>query len=193
MKNRNYDWAAVERDYRTGQYSLRQLETMHGPQTGTISKRAKREGWTKDLSKKVKDKTKDILIAGKEESSVDRPSDDDIINAAAMTAASVVFQHRSYAASCRSIIGKMLNKMDEQLDKGNITVDTNDGPITIDIPLDYLAKAATGLTTSLEKIVKIERRAFNMDAEKEDKPFEQKLTDEQLDERIRRLTASASS
>ena len=57
------DWEAVERDYRTGRFTLRELEAKHGPNNATIGRRADREGWTKDLSDAIRQATSAKLIA----------------------------------------------------------------------------------------------------------------------------------
>ena len=41
------DWKAVEHDYRSGVWSLRQLGAMHGCSHSSIANRAQREGWTR--------------------------------------------------------------------------------------------------------------------------------------------------
>ena len=60
---RKADWEAVERDYRTGQYTLRELEAKHGPNNATISRHAANHGWTQDLSVAIKQATNAKLIA----------------------------------------------------------------------------------------------------------------------------------
>lgn len=56
------DWEAIERDYRTGQFTLRELSTKQGVAHTTISRRAEREGWTKDLAEAVRLATSASLI-----------------------------------------------------------------------------------------------------------------------------------
>lgn len=43
------DWDAVERDYRTGKFTLRELEEKHGVFNSSIARKAKKDGWTQDL------------------------------------------------------------------------------------------------------------------------------------------------
>lgn len=47
VKRKKTDWEAVERDYRTGKYTLRELEARHGANNGLIARKSKKEGWTK--------------------------------------------------------------------------------------------------------------------------------------------------
>ena len=57
VAKRKTDWEAVERDYRTGKYTLRELETKHGADDGLISRKAKKSGWTQDLAIAIKQAT----------------------------------------------------------------------------------------------------------------------------------------
>lgn len=56
------DWDAVERDYRTGRFTLRELERMHGRSAGQICRRAQAEGWTQDLRELVRQATSAAII-----------------------------------------------------------------------------------------------------------------------------------
>lgn len=59
---RKPDWQAIERDYRTGKFTFRELEAKHGPSNTTISRRAKRDGWAPDLTEAVRQATNAALI-----------------------------------------------------------------------------------------------------------------------------------
>lgn len=56
------DWPAVERDYRTSQMTLRELGAKYGCDHAAIARRAKREGWQRDLTEAVKQATNAKLI-----------------------------------------------------------------------------------------------------------------------------------
>jgi prophage DNA circulation protein len=56
------DWDAVERDYRTDKFTLRELESKHSVSYAQISRYAKKHDWKKDLSKKIKDATSEALL-----------------------------------------------------------------------------------------------------------------------------------
>lgn len=59
---RRADWEAIERDYRTGTFTVRELEAKHGANNATIVRRAARGGWTKDLAVAVRQATNAALI-----------------------------------------------------------------------------------------------------------------------------------
>ncbi len=56
------DWEAVERDYRTGSLSLRELGVKHGVDNAAIARKKKKEGWTQDLTSAVRQATNAALI-----------------------------------------------------------------------------------------------------------------------------------
>jgi hypothetical protein len=56
------DWEAVERDYRTGKFTFRELETKHGIPYGTISARATRENWSRDLRSVIRQRASAALV-----------------------------------------------------------------------------------------------------------------------------------
>ena len=47
------DWEAIERDYRAGILSLREIAAVHGCSHVAISKRARAEAWARDLAAKI--------------------------------------------------------------------------------------------------------------------------------------------
>ena len=51
LRNRAIDWLAIERDYLSGQLSLRALGKKHGCSHSTIANFASRHGWTRQPRK----------------------------------------------------------------------------------------------------------------------------------------------
>jgi len=62
-KQARIDWEAVERDYRTGKFTLRELAEKHGCTHQAIDKRAKKHAWTKDLNDVIRQATDAALVA----------------------------------------------------------------------------------------------------------------------------------
>ncbi len=59
-EKRVIDWEAIEREYIPAIRSLRDIASEHGINESAIRDRAKRYGWTKDLSAKIKAKAKSM-------------------------------------------------------------------------------------------------------------------------------------
>ena len=61
---RDIDWTAIERHYRAGELSLNEIAKRYGVSRPGIQKRAEREGWVRDLSKKIEQATQNkVLVA----------------------------------------------------------------------------------------------------------------------------------
>lgn len=59
MARRNdLDWDLIETDYRVAQLSIRQIAEKHGTEASTITRRAKKNSWTRDLTEAVRAATK---------------------------------------------------------------------------------------------------------------------------------------
>ena len=54
MSGKTTDWEAIERAYRAGQLSVRALAEKFGVSHPAVSKRAKKEGWQRDLTEQVR-------------------------------------------------------------------------------------------------------------------------------------------
>lgn len=55
---KNIDWELIERDYRAGIKTLRQMADEHGVSHVTIAQRAKRYSWERDLQEKIQQAAK---------------------------------------------------------------------------------------------------------------------------------------
>lgn len=61
----SHDWEAIERDYRSGRFTLRELSALHGPNgpdAATIKRRADKHKWEKDLAEAVRIATRAKVI-----------------------------------------------------------------------------------------------------------------------------------
>jgi len=59
------DWEAIEREFRAGQLSVVEIGRQHGLSHTAINKRAKRDGWTRNLADKVRKAVSARRPAGK--------------------------------------------------------------------------------------------------------------------------------
>ncbi len=136
------DWDAVHRDYRTGQFSNRELGRMHEVAESTIRKKAENRKWTKDLSEQVRTAVDDQLsrdavpgaaavdgaqrahdahpahqpLAHAREAATTPPPDDaTIVAAAARRGADVVRSHRAGAARLQAQLHRLADLVDARL------------------------------------------------------------------------------
>jgi len=115
-KRRRIDWEAVERDYRTGKFTLRELEAKHRAGYAKISARAKREGWTKDLADVVRQATKAALIAEVATARATEGQNEatSVVLAAAELNKQVILQHRAELRTARALAMDLLAEVQSQ-------------------------------------------------------------------------------
>jgi len=109
-KRQRIDWEAVERDYRTGKFTLRELETKHGASYSEISRRSKREAWQKDLRDVINAATNAAVL--REITTGAQTSATDVVLAAAEIGKQVILRHRGDLGSARDVALRMLGELD---------------------------------------------------------------------------------
>jgi len=95
------DWEAIERDYRAGILSLREIAQPHGVTEGAIRKRAKRDLWERDLEAKIRAEAESLVRKAEVRKSVRENaviSDKEIIQANAQAIADVAGGQKAIAA-----------------------------------------------------------------------------------------------
>lgn len=178
------DWEAVERDYRTNQYTLRELAEKHGANHATIGRRAEREGWTRDLTDAIRQATNARLIT----EAVQQKCDDAQQNAttAVLVAAEanvhVILKHRTGLQRLTNVKEVLLNQIEQAAanlpDLAEvIEMVRNPDDNGIDRANDAMRKAMTRSTLidDLKKLAEVdervrkgEREAFNIQGGAED-------------------------
>lgn len=128
------DWERIEGDYRAGLLSVREIAASQGVSHVAIAKRAKRDGWARDLSEKIKAKA-DALVTTRtvttpvttEQAVTDRA----IVEANAEVIAGIRLAHRKDIARSRTLTMALLAEVEAQTDShelfdriGELVVDT---------------------------------------------------------------------
>lgn len=155
-KRGTVDWAACEKEYRTGTLSNRQLAEKFGCTEAAIRDRAKRYEWSRDLSDEVRKATNAKLL--REE--LRRPigedaklADEEVVRQAADVRVSVVQTHRKDIKSLASLTERLRNKADVLLNDISDLKGLSDA-----------VQAVEGLARTTAKLIPLERQAFNLDA-----------------------------
>lgn len=115
------DWERIEADYRAGLLSVREIASAHGLSHVAISKRAKRDGWTRDLSKRIQDKAEQLVTTRTVTSEVTTEqavTDRAIVEANAEVIAGIRLAHRKDISRSRTLAMALLGELEEQT--GNI-------------------------------------------------------------------------
>ncbi|WP_313080478.1 hypothetical protein [Pulveribacter sp.] len=178
------DWERIELDYRAGIKTLRQIAEEHGITHGAINKRAKRDGWERDLSEKIQAKA-DALVSkamvSSEVSADTRAREQEVVNANAQAVAEVRLAHRRDIHRARRLTNALLDELEGQTDPDTLVLldelgdllrspDEKTGRDRLNelyqavISLPERSKTMKVLAESLQKLVDMERQAFGMDA-----------------------------
>lgn len=194
---RRADWEAIERDYRTGQFSDQELADKHGNVVTrqAVSKRAKEKGWQKDLSREVRQATKAKLIAdqvaqevaGEVANRVAKNSNATVqaVLAAAETNKQVILGHRRDIAKVRDITMALVTTLESAVAEKDAAKR---------LPLGELVLTAQRAGQTVGRLQNLERIAFGLD--EPDDPASaaagvSSLTDAQRAARLASLLAQA--
>ena len=188
MEKKTPDWERIEADYRAGIKTLRQIAEEHGISHVAINKRAKRDGWSRDLSAKIAAKADELVTKDAVTNSVttaSRISDREIIDANAQAIVSVRLSHRRDIQRSRSITMRLLEELELQSGRENAELleqlgelmrrEDERGQDKLNdlyhkiISLPGRAKTMKDLGESLRVLVTLERQAFGLD-DKDQKP-----------------------
>lgn len=112
------DWEAVEREYRAGVRSLRDIAGEFGCAESAIRKRAGKEGWSRDIAAKVKQKSEELVRKAEVRNTVRTESaisEREQIQASATMIADKVINQRIDIQRARSIVQKLWDAVDSEL------------------------------------------------------------------------------
>lgn len=192
MSKPTIDWEAVERDYRAGILSVREIGAKCGCTHTAINKRAKSEGWARDLKAKIKAKAEALVSkreVSKEVSSKAAETERQIIDANAEAIVSIRMGHRSDIRRSRELTNKLLDELEgltdnrelfEQLgelmhspdDKG---MDRLNDLYRKVVELPNRTKVMKDLAETLKTLIALERQAYNLDEQQHEEPYEDRL------------------
>jgi hypothetical protein len=178
------DWERIELDYRAGILSLREIAAKHpGTNHVAIARKAKQEGWVRDLSEKIKSRANDLVTRELVTPAVtagSTVSEKQVVEANALAIADVRLSHRKDIHRKRAILAHLMDELEGQVGPENAALlsefaeimcapDENGQDKRNDlyqkiISLPERARTAKTLAETLRITVDMERQAFGMDA-----------------------------
>ena len=190
------DWERIEADYRAGLLSVREIASANGVSHVAISKRAKRDGWERDLGAKIKAKADALVTKAevtKEVTSEQLVTERRIVEANAQVIAEVRVTHRRDIARARSLAMKLLDELEVQTDNIGLleqletALAGEDGPDGLLRVLQRVTStsgridSAKKLAEAMKVLISMEREAYGIaDAAKGDSPGEVKTPELRL-------------
>lgn len=160
---RTPDWEAVEREFRAGQLSIRQIARQHHVPEATLRKRSKKLGWERDLTDAVRQRVQGDLVRSAHPAHPGA-SDEAIIDYAAARGVEVIRQHQDHLSRLQGIATTLAEQLELFLKGATIKV-----PFMgiKESPADVLIKVAQATA----KWLPLERQAFGLDkGEQGEKP-----------------------
>lgn len=193
---RQYDWESIERDYRAGVLSVREISSKHGPSHTAINKRAKKEQWERDLKAKIKAKA-DALVSksevSTEVSTETLETERVLIESNAKAIADVRLNHRKDIRRYRNLAGKLLDELEATTDSldlfeklGELLRDEDENGMDKRndlyqrvIGLPSRSKVMKEMSDTLKTLLMLERQAYDLDnaADRTDSPASFKAVD----------------
>lgn len=116
-KRPDVDWEAIEREYRLGQLTVREIARQHSVSHTSVTRRAEKYGWARDYSDEIRAKTQAALLRTSESAPPERttPTREDLA-VAVETRVSLVLTHQSSIARLRAIAEKLANQLSADSD-----------------------------------------------------------------------------
>lgn len=194
------DWEAVEREYRAGIRSLKDIGSEFGVSDAGIIKRAKKDGWTRDLSAKIKAKAEALVSAelvSEEVSALTKATERQIVDSNAEMMANVIRSHHKSLGRLDTVIKLLFDRLEAELSGtelfdqlGELLYAPDDnGKDKLNelyrkvIALPSHTDTAKKLAETLKTKIELERKVFKI----EDQPPSQPLSPDQVDARLAQL------
>lgn len=194
MARNKIDWEGVERDYRAGVLTLRAMAAEYGCSHVAIQKRADKEGWTRDLSAKIKAAAEAKVTKAavtKLVTAETKATEREIVEVNSEVIANIQLAHRTDIQRSRKLVMSLIDELEATTDNmdlfrrlGEMMASPDDkGVDKLNelyhkvISLGGRTSTMKGLAESLKTLVGLERQAFNMEDNRgDDKPASISIT-----------------
>lgn len=174
------DWEAIESAYRAGLLSVREIGSQQGVTHTAINKRAKKEGWERDLKAKIKAKAEALVSkreVSKQVSTEKMVSERQLIEANAEVIATVRMEHRGDIRRARNIANSLFDELEAECadvgalqQLGDLMFEPDDkGYDKLNeiyhkvISMPGRVKSMKDLSDTLKTLIGLERQAYDID------------------------------
>jgi len=207
-ERKQVDWESVERDYSAGLLSLREIAAKYDTKESSIRYKANQNDWSRDLSKKIEQKTNEKLrkIELRTELRSEKAiSEKEIIEASAQAIVNVKLEHRGDIRKSKRIVNSLFDELEITTDNrelfeqlGEILRNESDSGqdklndiykkvISMPQRIDGVKK----LTDALKTMIGLEREAYGItNLEQSNKPIEE-MTNDELERKIAELVSKS--
>lgn len=171
------NWGKVKDDYRAGVFSIREIGRMHALSDGAIRRKARIEGWTRDLAKSVNVQARRELVRTEvrgANAGLAVRTDREIIDVASVTIADVVRGHRRDISRGLALVDMLMHQLTTLTCERDdierlIELETSEDKTAerrtkllkaVSIPIN--ASTLRDLSTAMKNLITLERQAFNI-------------------------------
>lgn len=185
MAGKQTDWEAIEKAYRAGLLSVREIAGAHGISHVAIQKRAKRDDWSRDLNAKIRAKADALVTKSTVTTPVTREqveTERGIVDANARVIADIRMAHRGDITRAREMTNRLLDELSELTENralfdqlGELMANPDDRGVdklndlyhkVISMP--GRTKSMKELSETLRTLIGLERQAYGMDVAPDD-------------------------
>lgn len=171
------DWESIEKHYRAGVLSLREIAKQHGVTDTAIRKKAKGGEWQRDLTARVAERARAELVRTQVRSANAQDqvrTEREIVTSAAATVVQVVREHRKDIAAGRGIVALLSAQLLDvagQRDEFEAVIEEEcagdktgerRGKLMKAISLPVHAATVRDLSTAMKNLIGLERQAFSI-------------------------------
>lgn len=178
------DWERIEACYRTGTMSAREIASNHGITEGAIRKRAKKDGWSRDLTEKVRAKADELVRTEtvRTEVRAETPTERQTVEVEAQVQARIRLSHRRDISRFRELCLGLLVELEaetshlelfEQLGEMLRSEDDKGQDKRNDLYMKVISSAGRidsmkKLSETLKTLVALEREAYGLAQEQKE-------------------------
>ncbi len=185
-KIKKIDWEAIKREYRAGQLSICEIARQFGCSDTAVRKHAKKFGWKRDLTVKVRERVRDKLVRGEVRDPTrarediqqpDQQTDAEIVEAMATRGAEVRLIHRRDVRAALEMVRILLAQL-AQCAGSRTAIEKEIGKETQGdsnpkrrnamlkaVSISTHAGVLRDLSTALKYLIPLERQAHDLDDE----------------------------
>lgn len=111
ISRKSIDWESIERSYRAGLLSIREIGKINDVSDKAIRNKAKAMEWDRDLSAKVDEKVRTELVRAESALANADKTEKEIIDVAAATVVQVVREHRGRIKQGNALVELLTNQL----------------------------------------------------------------------------------
>jgi hypothetical protein len=175
-KRNKIDWESIEKEYRAGQLSIREIARQHSCSDAAIHKKAKLKGWERDLTKRIQQRVSTKLVSEEVSDANANQNENEIIEEMANRNVAAIKLMRQDIENLRVIEQRYINELNGEPKK--LWIGQYKGEIVekeVSLTVTERAIAAANLANVQHKRIALERQARNIDQKSptgsEDDPF----------------------